>query len=155
MMHSVGCIVFLNKCPFPSPTFLRSYTRNAQNTKCMNSNMQFYVELLSYHLSGTKPQCGFLMNIEKLYFTFLHLKNGGKSLNLSFYIKKYSCCSYISAMLSGRLAGMAVRPFPLQSTMLLLQVHMAGQEPPPVLHGCKLEVSWCPGEKIKTEKKKI
>lgn len=50
--------------------------------------------------------------------------------------------AYISAMLSGRLAGIAVRPFPLQSTMLLLQVHMAGQEPPPMLHGCRLEDSW-------------
>ena len=50
--------------------------------------------------------------------------------------------AYISAMLSGRLAGMAVRPFPLQSTMLLLQVHMAGQEPPPMLHGCRPGDSW-------------
>lgn len=32
-------------------------------------------------------------------------------------------------MVSGRLAGMAVRPLPRQSTMPLLQVHMAGQEP--------------------------
>lgn len=54
---------------------------------------------------------------------------------------------YISAMLSGRLAGMAVRPFPLQSTMLLLQVHMAGQEPPPVLQGSRLEDSWFPGKR--------
>lgn len=52
-------------------------------------------------------------------------------------------------MLSGRFAGMAVRPFPLQSTMLLLQVHMAGQEPPPVLQGCGLEDSWCPEETIR------
>ena len=50
-------------------------------------------------------------------------------------------------MLSGRLAGMAVRPFPLQSTMLLLQVHMAGQEPPPMLHGWRLLDSWWPEEK--------
>lgn len=57
-------------------------------------------------------------------------------------------------MLSGRLAGMAVRPFPLQSTMLLLQVHMAGQEPPPTLHGCRLEDSWCPEEKSRREKKR-
>ena len=56
-------------------------------------------------------------------------------------------------MASGRLAGMAVRPFPRQSTMLLLQVHMAGQEPPPVLHGCRLEDSWWPGEKRGGEKK--
>lgn len=34
--------------------------------------------------------------------------------------------AYISAMVSGRLAGMAVRPFPLQSTMLLLQVQDSG-----------------------------
>lgn len=32
-------------------------------------------------------------------------------------------------MVSGRLAGMAVRPLPRQSTMPLLQEHMAGQEP--------------------------
>ena len=32
-------------------------------------------------------------------------------------------------MVSGRLAGMAVRPLPRQSTMPLLQLHMAGQEP--------------------------
>lgn len=57
-------------------------------------------------------------------------------------IKADGCRAYISAMLSGRLAGMSMRPFPLQSTMLLLQVHMAGQEPPPVLHGCRLEDSW-------------
>lgn len=58
-------------------------------------------------------------------------------------------------MLSGRLAGMAVRPLPLQSTMLLLQVHMAGQEPPPTMHGCGLEESWCPGEKCREEIKTI
>lgn len=50
--------------------------------------------------------------------------------------------AYISAMLSGRFAGIAVSPFPLQSTILLLQVHMAGQEPPPTLHGCMPEDSW-------------
>lgn len=38
-------------------------------------------------------------------------------------------CTHISVMASGRLAGMAVRPLPRQSTMPLLQVHMAGQEP--------------------------
>lgn len=54
--------------------------------------------------------------------------------------------AYISAMLSGRLAGMAVSPFPLQSTMLLLHVHMAGQEPPPTLHVCRPEDSWWPGK---------
>lgn len=37
--------------------------------------------------------------------------------------------THISVMVSGRLAGMAVRPLPRQSTMPLLQVHMAGQEP--------------------------
>lgn len=55
--------------------------------------------------------------------------------------------AYISAMLSGRFAGIAVSPFPLQSTILLLQVHMAGQEPPPTLHGCMPEDSWWPVEK--------
>lgn len=34
--------------------------------------------------------------------------------------------SYISVMVSGRLVGISVRPFPLQSTMLLLQVHDSG-----------------------------
>lgn len=38
-------------------------------------------------------------------------------------------CTHISVMDSGRLAGMAVRPLPRQSTMPLLQAHMAGQEP--------------------------
>ena len=38
-------------------------------------------------------------------------------------------CTHISVMASGRLAGMAVRPLPRQSTMPLLQAHMAGQEP--------------------------
>lgn len=38
-------------------------------------------------------------------------------------------CTHISVMVSGRLAGMAVRPLPRQSTMPLLQLHMAGQEP--------------------------
>lgn len=52
-------------------------------------------------------------------------------------------------MLSGRLAGMAVSPFPLQSTMLLLHVHMAGQEPPPTLHACMPDDSWWPGNKEK------
>lgn len=37
--------------------------------------------------------------------------------------------THISVMVSGRLAGMAVRPLPRQSTMPLPQVHMAGQEP--------------------------
>lgn len=45
-------------------------------------------------------------------------------------------------MLSGRLAGMAVRPFPLQSTMLLEQVHMAGQEPAAKLQVWRLESDW-------------
>lgn len=61
--------------------------------------------------------------------TCVHMKTNGR-------------CAYISAMLSGRLAGISVRPLPRQSTMLLLQVHIAGQEPPPVLHGCRLENSW-------------
>lgn len=34
--------------------------------------------------------------------------------------------SYISVMVSGRLVGISMRPFPLQSTMLLLQVHDSG-----------------------------
>lgn len=42
---------------------------------------------------------------------------------------------------------MAVSPFPLQSTMLLLHVHMAGQEPPPTLHACMPDDSWWPGNK--------
>lgn len=36
------------------------------------------------------------------------------------------CTSYISVMVSGRLVGISVRPFPLQSTMLLLQVQDSG-----------------------------
>ena len=41
----------------------------------------------------------------------------------------FPACTHISVMVSGRLAGMAVRPLPRQSTMPLLQAHMAGQEP--------------------------
>lgn len=52
--------------------------------------------------------------------------------------------THISAMLSGRLAGMAVSPLPLQSTMLLLQVHMAGQEPAARLHDWGPEFSEWP-----------
>lgn len=36
------------------------------------------------------------------------------------------CVPYISVMVSGRLVGISVKPFPLQSTMLLLQVHDSG-----------------------------
>lgn len=36
------------------------------------------------------------------------------------------CVSYISVMVSGRFVGISVSPFPLQSTMLLLQVHDSG-----------------------------
>lgn len=36
------------------------------------------------------------------------------------------CVAYISVMVSGRLVGISVSPFPLQSTMLLLQVHDSG-----------------------------
>lgn len=36
------------------------------------------------------------------------------------------CVTYISVMVSGRLVGISVSPFPLQSTMLLLQVHDSG-----------------------------
>lgn len=40
---------------------------------------------------------------------------------------KKSKITYISVMVSGRFVGISVRPFPRQSTMLLLQVHAAGQ----------------------------
>lgn len=43
--------------------------------------------------------------------------------------------THISVMASGRWAGMAVRPLPRQSTMLLLQEHIGGQEPDARLHG--------------------
>lgn len=36
--------------------------------------------------------------------------------------------TYISTMPSGKLAGISVKPFPRQSTMLLLQVQADGQE---------------------------
>lgn len=36
--------------------------------------------------------------------------------------------TYISTMPSGKLAGISVKPFPRQSTMLLLQVQAEGQE---------------------------
>lgn len=36
------------------------------------------------------------------------------------------CMSYISVMVSGRLVGISLSPFPLQSTMLLLQVQDSG-----------------------------
>lgn len=36
------------------------------------------------------------------------------------------CVTYISVMVSGRLVGISVSPFPLQSTMLLLQVQDSG-----------------------------
>lgn len=36
------------------------------------------------------------------------------------------CLPYISVMVSGRLVGISVSPFPLQSTMLLLQVQDSG-----------------------------
>ncbi len=38
----------------------------------------------------------------------------------------YIFVSYISVMVSGRLVGISVSPFPLQSTMLLLQVQDSG-----------------------------
>ncbi len=38
----------------------------------------------------------------------------------------YECVPYISVMVSGRLVGISVSPFPLQSTMLLLQVQDSG-----------------------------
>ncbi len=37
--------------------------------------------------------------------------------------------THISVMPSGMLAGIAVRPFPLQSTILFVQAHIGGQEP--------------------------
>lgn len=48
-------------------------------------------------------------------------------------------------MVSGRLAGMAVSPLPRQSTMPLLQVHMAGQEPEDKLQSWARAPSVCPG----------
>lgn len=42
--------------------------------------------------------------------------------------------TYISQMSSGRLAGISVRPLPLQSTTLLLQVQAEGQETELALH---------------------
>lgn len=38
----------------------------------------------------------------------------------------FTCVAYISVMVSGRLVGISVSPFPLQSTMLLLQVQDSG-----------------------------
>lgn len=38
----------------------------------------------------------------------------------------YECVSYISVMVSGRFVGISASPFPLQSTMLLLQVQDSG-----------------------------
>lgn len=52
--------------------------------------------------------------------------------------------THISVMVSGRLAGMAVRPLPRQSTMPLLQVHMAGQEPEDKLQSWTRAESVCP-----------
>lgn len=52
--------------------------------------------------------------------------------------------THISDMVSGRLAGMAVSPLPRQSTMPLLQVHMAGQEPEDKLQSWARAVSICP-----------
>lgn len=57
-------------------------------------------------------------------------------------------CTHISVMVSGRLAGMAVRPLPRQSTMPLLQVHMAGQEPDErVQVGTRVDSPW-PAETV-------
>lgn len=56
------------------------------------------------------------------------------------------CCTHISVMVSGRLAGMAVRPLPRQSTMPLLQVHMAGQEPEDKLQSWARAKSVCPAK---------
>lgn len=53
-------------------------------------------------------------------------------------------CTHISVMVSGRLAGMAVSPLPRQSTMPLLQVHMAGQEPEDKLQSWACAWSVCP-----------
>ena len=52
--------------------------------------------------------------------------------------------THISVMVSGRLAGMAVSPLPRQSTMPLLQVHMAGQEPEDKLQSWARAGSVCP-----------
>lgn len=54
--------------------------------------------------------------------------------------------TYISAMLSGKLAGMAVSPLPRQSTILLLQVQTAGHEPAAKLHNCTPTISAWPAE---------
>ena len=42
------------------------------------------------------------------------------------YVCVCVCVSHISVMVSGRLVGISVRPLPLQSTMLLLQVQDSG-----------------------------
>lgn len=55
-------------------------------------------------------------------------------------------CTHISVMVSGRLAGMAVSPLPRQSTMPLLQEHMAGQEPEDKLQSWARAGSVCPAE---------
>lgn len=55
--------------------------------------------------------------------------------------------THISVMVSGKLAGMAVSPLPRQSTMPLLQVHMAGQEPDEKLQIWVLVASIWPAEK--------
>lgn len=49
-----------------------------------------------------------------------------KHSRLNVYMCACVCEPYISVMVSGRLVGISVRPFPLQSTMLLLQVQDSG-----------------------------
>lgn len=49
---------------------------------------------------------------------------GQEQLSVRLYI--CICVPYISVMVSGRLVGISVSPFPLQSTMLLLQVQDSG-----------------------------
>lgn len=64
------------------------------------------------------------------------------------------CATHISVMASGRCAGIAVRPRPRQSTMLLLHEHMGGHEPDARLHGCTKALPPWPGHTQKARKEK-
>lgn len=59
--------------------------------------------------------------------------------------------THISVMVSGRLAGMAVRPLPRQSTMPLLQLHMAGQEPEERVQAGTCPASPWPAETVRCD----
>lgn len=63
--------------------------------------------------------------------------------------------TYISVMASGRWAGIAVRPRPRQSTMLLLQVHIGGQEPDARLHGWTKALPLWPADTTERENTNI